>query len=204
MSRGALHLFLELFTLASFLVSGWWAQRRFGRDGLWLYGFLFALGGVRENFVAFERVLYGYADLTLMLGRAPLVGAIIWGLAIVAGVAAAEAIRGEPFSPARVPCGAELALVALFLVALAGFFEPFLKLVEMARWQPGTATVLEVPKIALVGYPTFAVASLAVGGLLFGRCRSTGARCVALALAVPPLALGHAWGLQRLKDALGW
>jgi hypothetical protein len=204
MSLRALHLFLELFTLASFLATGWWAGRRFGRDGLWLYGFLFALGGVRENFVILERVLYGYADLNLMLGRAPLVGAIIWGFAIVAGVAAAEAIRGQPFSADRVPRAGELAWVALFLISLAGFFEPFLKLVEMARWQPGTATVFEVPKIALVGYPTFALASLAVGGLLLGRFRTAGARCAALALAVPPLALGHAWGLQRLKDALGW
>ena len=44
-----------------------------------LYGFrisvLFALGGVRENFVILRDVLYGYADLRLMLGRAPLVGA---------------------------------------------------------------------------------------------------------------------------------
>ena len=59
MSLRALHLFLELFTLASFVATGVWAYRRFGRDGLWLYGFLFALGGVRENYVALERILYG-------------------------------------------------------------------------------------------------------------------------------------------------
>ena len=204
MSRGALHLVLELFTLASFAATGWWAWRRFGRDGLWLYGFLFVLGGVRENFVVLERVLYGYADLHLLLGRAPAIGAVIWGFSIIAALAAAEAIRGQPFALARVPRAAELLLVALFMTALAGFFEPFLRTVEMARWQPGTATVLDVPKIALVGYPTFAVTSLLVAGPLLGRLRSPGARAAALALAVLPLALGHAWGLQRLKDALGW
>lgn len=204
MNLARLHLFLELFTLGSFLATGWWARRRFGRDGLWLYGFLFVLGGVRENFVILERVLYGYADLTLMLGRAPLIGAIIWGFSIAAAIAACEAIRRTPFALDRLPRVGELLWVALFLVALAGFFEPFLKLVEMARWQPGTATLLNVPKIALVGYPSFAVATLAVSGWILGRWRSAGARLVALALATPPLALGHAWGLQRIKEALGW
>jgi hypothetical protein len=203
-SRGSLHLFLELFTLASFVLTGWWTARRFGRDGLWLYGFLFALGGVRENFVVLERLLYGYADLHLLVGRAPAIGAVIWGFSIAAAIAAAEAIRGVPFALDRVPRAGELLLVALFMTALAGFFEPFLKSVAMARWQPGTATLLDVPKIALVGYPTFAVASLAVAGALFGRFRRPGPRLVALAFATPPLALGHAWSLQRLKDALGW
>ncbi len=204
MSLARLHLFLELFTLASFLATGWWTGKRFGRDGLWLYGFLFVLGGVRENFVILERVLYGYADLTLMLGRAPLIGAIIWGFSIAAAIAATEAIRRAPFQLERAPRAGELALVALFLVALAGFFEPFLKRVEMARWQEGTRTLFEIPKIALVGYPTFAVASLLVSGSILGRWRGTGARLVAFALATPPLALGHAWGLQKLKEGLGW
>lgn len=204
MTLGALHLFLELFTLASFLATGVWAHRRFGRDGLWLYGFLFALGGVRENFVILERVLYGYADLHLMLGRAPLIGAIIWGFSITAAIAAAEAILGSRFDPARLPRPAECAVVALFLVALAGFFEPFLATVEMARWQEGTATIAGVPKIALVGYPTFALLSLAASGAVLGRFRTAGARLAWLALATAPLALGHAWGLQRLKEALGW
>ncbi len=204
MSLGALHLFLELFTLASFLLAGFWAWRRWSRDGLWLYGFLFLLGGVRENFVVLERVLYGYADLTLMLGRAPLIGAIIWGFSIAAAIAAAEAIRSQPFRVDRRPLGAELALVALFLVALAGFFEPLLKLVGMARWQAGTVTLLDVPKIALVGYPTFAVLSLLVSGWIFERFAAGRSRLVALLLATPVLAAGHAWGLQLLKEALGW
>jgi hypothetical protein len=74
----------------------------------------------------------------------------------------------------------------------------------MARWEPGTATVLEVPKIALIGYPSFAVLSLAVGGWLLGRSRTRGARLAALALAVPVAALAHALGLAALKHALGW
>ena len=204
MSLDLLHLFLELFTLGSFVATGFWAGRRFGTDGLWLYGFFFALGALRENYVALERVLYGYADFTFMFGRAPLVGAVIWGFSIAAAIAAAEAIRREPFRIDRVPSAAELLLVALCLVALAGFFEPFLKLVGMARWEEGTAKVLDVPKIALVGYPTFAVVSLACGGWILGRYGGARARLSAFALATPVLALGHAWALGRLKDALGW
>jgi len=204
MSLGALHLFLELFTLGAFVATGFWARARFGRDGLWLYGFLFVLGGVRENFVILERVLYGYADLALMLGRAPAIGAVIWGFSIVAAVAATEAIRRRPFRIDRTPRAGELGWVALFMLALAGFFEPFLKLVAMARWQEGTATLLDVPKIALIGYPTLAVASLLVAGSILGRFARPAARCVALALAAIALALGHAWGLQQLKESLGW
>lgn len=199
-----LHLFLELFTLASFVATVAWAGRRYGRDGWWLAGFLAALGAVRENFVVLERYLYGFADLTLMLGRAPLIAAVIWGFSILAGAAAAEAILGRDFRTGAPPRAAELGVVALFLLALAGFFEPFLALVEMARWEPGTAAVAGVPKIAVVGYPTFAVLSLAVGGWLLGRFRATAPRLVALALAVPALALGHAWALARVKAALGW
>jgi hypothetical protein len=202
MSR--LHLFLELFTLASFLATGVWAVRRWGAEGAWCLGFLFALGAVRENFVALARSLYGFAELTLELGAAPLVAAIIWGFSILAAIAATEAILGRRFELDRVPVAAELALVALFMVALAGFYEPLLARVEMARWEPGTATVLEVPKIALIGYPSFAVLSLAVGGWLLGRSRTRGARLAALALAVPVAALAHALGLAALKHALGW
>lgn len=204
MSLGRLHLFLELFTLASFLATGFWAYRRFGRDGLWLYAFLAALGALRENFVVLERVLYGYADLHLMLGRAPAIGAIIWAFSIAAAIAATEALGGEPFGPDRVPRASELAWVALFMVALAGFFEPFLKTVAMARWEEGTATWLGVPRIALVGYPTLAVASLAASGWILARWRRAAPRLAAFAVATPLLALGHAWGLQRLKDALAW
>lgn len=204
MTLGALHLVLELFTLGSFLLTGLWCARRFGRDGLWLYGFLLALGAARENFVVVERVLYGYADLTLLVGRAPAIGAVIWGFSIAAGIAAAEAIQRRPFRPGRAPRAGDCLWVALFLVALAGLFEPFLARVEMARWEAGTAAVLGVPKIALVGYPSFALLALAAGGALLGRWPGAAARAAALALATPLLACGHAWGLQRLKDALGW
>jgi hypothetical protein len=204
MSGERLRLFLELFTLASFLATGLWARRRWGRDGAWLYLALLALGLVRENYVVLRRVLYGYADLALMAGAAPAIGAVIWGFSIVAALAAAEAIGGEPLAPARMPGVRALALVALFMVALAGFYEPFLARVEMARWEPGTATLLGVPKIALLGYPSFALLSVALVAGVLGRLAATGPRLAALALGVPALALGHAWTLDRLKTALGW
>jgi hypothetical protein len=199
-----LHLFLELFTLASFVATSLWAARRWGREGAWLAGLLFALGAVRENWVAVERYLYGFADLTLDLGRAPLIAAIVWGFSILAGVAFAEALLGRRFAPERRPAAAELGAVALFLVALAGFYEPLLALVEMARWEQGTRTVAGVPAIALVGYPSFAALSLLLSGWILGRWRAAGPRLVASALAVPALAVGHASGLQALKRALGW
>jgi hypothetical protein len=199
-----LHLFLELATLASFLATGAWAIRRWGRDGAWLLGYLCALGVVRENFVAVRRLLYGFSAVTFELGRAPLVATVIWAFSILAALAAAEAILGRPVRPAGVPSAGALTVVALFMIALAGFFEPFLALVDLARWEPGTATVLGVPEIALVGYPTFALLAVVSGGWLLARFRTAGSRAVALALAVPPLALGHAWALAWLKRALGW
>ena len=204
MSLAALHLFLELFTLGAFVATGFWARARCGRDGVWLYGFLFLLGGARENFVVLERVLYGYADLSLMLGRAPAIGAIIWGFSIVAAVAATEAIRRQPLALDRLPRWRELAWVSIFMIALAGFFEPFLKRVELARWQAGTVTILGVPKIALVGYPTLAALSLAASGWILGGWRATRPRLVAFGFASLALACGHAWGLERLKSLLGW
>ncbi len=199
-----LHLFLELATLAAFLATGVWAARRWGRDGAWLLGFLCALGVVRENFVALRRLLYGFAAVTFELGRAPLVATVIWAFSILAAMAAAEAILGRPVRAAAPPRPGELAVEALFMVALAGFFEPFLALVDLARWEPGTATFLGVPGIALVGYPTFAVLALVAGGWLLGRYRGRWSRAAALALAVPPIALGHAWALAWLKRAAGW
>jgi hypothetical protein len=201
---GPLRLFLELFTLASFVATGFWARRRWGRDGVWLYLWLLALGLVRESYVVLRRILYGYADLALMLGAAPAIGAVIWGFSIVAALAAAEAIARAPVELDRPAGPPALGLVALFMVALAGFYEPFLARVEMARWEAGTATVLEVPAIALVGYPSFALLSVALGTAILGRCRRGGTRLAALAAAVPALALGHAWALDRLKAALGW
>jgi hypothetical protein len=199
-----LHLFFELFTLAAFAATGLWAIRRWRADGAWLVGALFALGGVRENFVILERHLYGFADLALMLGAAPLVSAIVWSYSILVAVAVAEALLARPFAPDRLPRGAELALAAATMIALAGFYEPLLARTGMARWEAGTATWLEVPRIALVGYPTLAVAALALIGAVLGRWRTTGARLAALAVTIPALALAHAAGLVALKRALGW
>jgi hypothetical protein len=199
-----LHLFLELFTLASFLATGAWAAHRFGRDGAWLAGFLTVLGAVRESWVVLQRYLYEFADLYLKIGRTPLIAAVIWGFAILCGVAAVEALTGRVLRPDRVPDLPQLAWLALFMVALAGFFEPFLALVEMARWEAGTAALAGVPKIALVGYPTFAVGSLAASGWLLGRFQRALPRALSLAVAVPALAVGHAWGLAQLKVLLGW
>jgi len=202
--RSPLHLFLEFATLASFVATAWWSARRWGRDGVWLVATLFALGAVRENFVILERYLYGFSDLTLMVGAAPLIAAIIWGFSIAAALAAAESIGGAPFEPGRLPRWSELGIVALFMIALAFFFEPFLALVEMARWQEGTARVAGVPRIALVGYPSFALLSLALTGGVLGASRRPWRRLGMLAVGVPAAALGHAWLLQRLKDGLGW
>ncbi|GMU64434.1 MAG: hypothetical protein AMXMBFR36_07080 [Acidobacteriota bacterium] len=200
----SLHLFFELFTLAAFAATAFWAYQRWRRHGAILVGALFALGGVRENFVILERHLYGFADLSLMLGAAPLISAIVWSYSILVAVAVAEAILGRPFAPDRLPRAAELAWVAATMIALAGFYEPLLARTGMARWEAGTVTWLEVPAIALVGYPTLAVASLALVGAILRRWRSTGQRVAVLALAIPALALAHAAGLVALKRALGW
>jgi len=198
-----LHLFLELFTLASFLACAVAAAARRGALGVWLYATVSVLGVVRENFVMLERWLYGFADLALVLGRAPLISAVIWAFSIDAGIAFAERVTATPLVPGRLPARFHAA-VALFLIALAGFYEPFLKLVDMARWEPGTARVWEVPKIALIGYPTLAVLYLFLWSAILARWRSTRARLVAFALTLPLLACGHAWGLAALKRALGW
>jgi len=64
--------------------------------------------------------------------------------------------------------------------------------------------VAGVPKIALVGYPSFALLSLGLTGAVLGAARCPWRRLGMLAVGVPVAALGHAWLLQRLKDALGW
>ncbi len=203
LNEAPLHLFLELFTVASFLACAIASMRTRGALGAWLYVTVTLLGAVRENFVIFERWLYGFADLSLMLGRAPVVSAVIWAFSIDAGVAFAERVTGEPLAPGRLSARFHAA-VALFLIALAGFYEPFLRIVDMARWEPGTARVLDIPKIALIGYPTLAVAFLALWSWVLGRWSSLRARLIAFALVLPALAWTHAWGLVRLKRWLGW
>jgi hypothetical protein len=103
-----------------------------------------------------------------------------------------------------VPAPRSLGLVALFMLALASFYEPFLALTGMARWEDGTRTTGSVPWIALVGYPSLAVAFLALYGGITGVLRSPGPRLLALGLAMPALGLAHAWALLALKRLLGW
>lgn len=198
------HLLFELAIVGGFATAAVWSGRRFRRDGVWLAGFLFALGALRENLVALARLLYGFADLTFELGAAPLIAALVWGFSILAAVAAGEALAGRRFEPDRRPDGAILALAALFLVALAGFYEPLLARAGMARWEPGTVTVARVPAIALAGYPTLGAAALALSGWVLGRWRERAPRLLAFAVATPLLAFGHAVGLQALKRWLGW
>lgn len=198
------HLLFELAIAGGFAATVVWAGRRFGRDGLWLAGFLFALGALRENFVALARLLYGFSDVTFELGAAPLIAALVWGFSILAAVAAGEALGGRRFDPAAPADGRLLAIAALFLAALAGFYEPLLARVGMARWEAGTLEVAHVPAIALVGYPTLGVAALALSGWIQARRRAGAPRLAAYAVAAPLLALAHAAGLQALKRWLGW
>lgn len=198
------HLLFELAIAGGFAATAAWAARRFGPNGLWLAGFLFALGALRENLVALARLLYGFSDLTFELGAAPLIAALVWGYSILAAVAAGETLLGRRFDPAAPADGRLLAVAALFLAALAGFYEPLLARVGMARWEAGTLEVANVPAIALVGYPTLGAAALALSGWIQTRWRERAPRLAAYALAAPLLALAHAAGLQALKRWLGW
>lgn|GEM_PF-5533278 len=176
------------------------------------FGALFVLGFVRESLVALYDLLYGFAPLTFSVGKAPLIAAVIWGFSIYAAVTWTEAVgwgsafeefeeeerRGDRSPGPRFYLGA-----ALFMIALACFYEPFLDLVGMARWEVGTRTTLGVPWIALVGYPTLTVPFLALWTGLRRRV-SGGRRWFLTFAALPVLALVHGWGLQALKDGLGW
>lgn len=196
-------LFAEVLTLVFFLlcVAHAFAMRR--REGAWLFGALLAMGLVRENFVAFYRYLYEFAPLTLMLGLAPVIGSIIWGYSIYACIVWVEAMTGERLSQER-PSARFLGLAALFMMALACFYEPFLKLIGMARWEPGTWFVLDVPPIALIGYSTLTLLFLGAWSWVL-RTKTQGlSRAGLLTAALLPIALGHAAGLQALKSWLGW
>jgi len=152
--------------------------------------------------VILRKVLYGFEPLNLMLGKAPLIVSIIWGYSIYLAVVWAETMTGESLEERR-PSPRFLTLAALFMMALACFYEPFLKLIDMARWQPGTRATLGVPWITLVGYPSLTVPFL----LLWCRLmrRPPGAARTALMLCgLTLLALVHVAGLQGLKDALRW
>ena len=196
-----MHLFLEIFTFLAFLATVWHAGSTRGREGVAFLGALFLLGLLRENAVAIRSLLYDFAPLALNLGRAPLIATIIWGFSIYAALVFAEEVTGEALDRG-VPSARALSAVALFMIALVGFYEPFLARVGMARWQEGTRATLGVPWIALVGYPTLAVSFLLLWG--WAAKRRLGLRLAILALALPALALGHAFGLQALKRSLGW
>lgn len=210
-----MHLFIELVVIAAFVAAMAHAVARFGlKPGLVYAGALLWLGVAREAFVVIGDYLYGFAPLTFEIGRLPLVAALIWGFCIHAAVVFAEVVTGESLVESLVPTrrygGLELRPSAVFLVAtavflesLACFFEPFLKLIGMARWEAGTRTLLDIPWIALVGYPTMALLFLP---LFAATARAvTGRRLVSsLAIRVGFVGVAHAWALQGLKRALGW
>jgi hypothetical protein len=196
------HLFLELITLAFFLITVAHAVALRGRSGAAFFGSLLFLGFVRENFVVLRKILYGFAPLTLQLGKAPLIAAIIWGYSIYLAVVWAEVVTGESIED-RKPSGRFLGLTGLFMMTLAGFYEPFLSLVGMARWEPGTRATLGVPWIALIGYPSLTILFLLLWCRVMRR-RPGAARTGALFASLTLLALLHAAGLQGLKDLLGW
>jgi hypothetical protein len=203
-----MHLLLELVTVVFTALAGLHAWARRGWAGIWLFGSLVLLGWVRESFVVVRDLLYGFAPLYLVLGGTPLIAAVVWAYSIYAALCWSEEVTGRPWLDGTtrdaVPAPSTLGLVALFMMALACFYEPFLALTGMARWEGGTRATAGVPWIALIGYPTLAVAFLAVHGVLLGRLRHAGARLLALGLAMPALGMAHAWALQGLKRVLGW
>ncbi|MCH9651124.1 MAG: hypothetical protein K0U98_23070 [Deltaproteobacteria bacterium] len=196
-------LFAEVITLLFFLLCIAHAVARRGSEGAWFFGALLSLGLVRENFVALYRYLYEFTPLTLMLGLAPLIGSIIWGYSIYLCVVWVEGITGEALS-AQWPSARFLGLASLFMASLACFYEPFLQLIGMARWQPGTWFVLGVPPIALVGYSSLAVFFLLAWSWVLRKDKKGMNRAALLAATLLPIALGHAAGLQILKNWLGW
>lgn len=196
-----MELFLELTTYAFCTVVAWHAWTLRGPRGLSFLFALLVLGFVRENFVVLRDILYGYGDL-LTLGAAPILGAVIWGYSLYVAVCWTEEMTGERLDDLH-PSSKFLLLVGLFMLALVGFYEPFLDLVDMARWQDGTQTTLGMPWIALVGYPSLTVPFVVLWCRLT-RIRDRALRWTGVALAVPLLAVAHAWGLAWLKAALGW
>lgn len=197
-----MHLFIETLTLLFFLGFVAHAVILRGAGGAAFFGAMLLMGFLRENFVVLRDILYGFAPLHLMFGRAPLIASIIWGYSIYAAVVWAEAVVGERYGDRR-PSGRFLLLVAVFMIALACFYEPFLSLIGMARWQAGTRAVLGVPLITWIGYPSLAVAFLLLWSWAMRR-DSRAKRIAALLIPLPFLAVGHALGLQAVKDALGW
>ena len=154
-----MHLFLELVTIVFSATLAVHAVRTRGRAGVSLVLSLLLLGTVRENVVVLRDWLYGFAPLHVPAGRAPLIAAVIWMYSILAAVAWAERTSAARLEERRAG-GGLLVRVGVFMVALAGFYEPVLSAFGMARWEVGTRHVAGVPAIALVGYPSLAVAAL--------------------------------------------
>lgn len=196
-----MHLFIELLVVLAFMATMVHLWRRPG--GGWLLLSFAVAGWVRETYVLLMRYLYGFAPLTLVLGPTPVISFVIWGFSIYAALLFAETLTGTAAGD-RHPHPSLLAAVAVFMMTLAIFYEPFVKLIAMARWESGTRTTLDVPWIALVGYPTMAVALLAAHATVLRKVRATLARTIALLVTMSVIAVGHAAGLQRLKDALDW
>lgn len=195
-------LFLELTTLLFFVLVIEHARRERGRFGVLLLVAMLGLGFLRENFVTLKNLLYGYGDLYLDLGAAPLIGAIIWPYSIYVACCWAERVSGRRLEDASGDWRF-LALMGLFMVSLVGFYEPLLHRVGMARWEEGTRSTLHAPWIAFIGYPTLAISATALFGALIRRA-SSWRLAIGLTLAAATLAAVHAWGLQQLKDLLGW
>ena len=200
-----MHLFLELLTTLFTVLAGVHAFFLGRREGLWLFVSLLLLGFFRENWVAVRHVLYAFAPLHLNAGAAPLIATVIWAFSIYAAILWAWILRS---APSRAPFGigaGSLLPVASFMAALACFYEPFLSLVGMARWEAGTRVSAGVPWIALIGYPSLAVAFLCLHELIRRVLASRWAlRMVAVGVTVPLLAIAHARGLESLKLALRW
>ena len=198
-----LKLALELITVLCFVLVTAHAVRR-GRLAALLLPSMVVLGFARENYVTLERLLYGYGDLHLHLGAAPLIGSIIWPYSIYVALCWAEHLTGRRLEEARLS-PALLAGVGLFMMSLVGFYEPLLERADMARWQEGTRASWGAPWIAFIGYSTLAVSFIALFQLILGgERRPRGGRIAAVFAAAVVLAFAHARGLQALKDLLGW
>ena len=90
------------------------------------------------------------------------------------------------------------------MIALAFFYEPFLKLIGMARWEAGTRIFLNTPWIALIGYPTMTLLYLAVWRWIMTRFTRNASRIIAFIILIPPVAILHALALQAMKTFLRW
>ena len=190
--------FVEVVVLVFFVGVSWGVVRRHGADGAWFIGMVALAGFARENWVSIHRILYEFAPLRVFVGKAPLVATVIWAVSIELARIWSDVVLGP-----RSVRSSRWAGVALFMVSLAFFYEPFLKAIRFARWEPGTRTFLDVPWIAMIGYPTLALVILAgfEGGM---KIRTRLARIGWLFLFVPLLAIGHGAGLAALKHRLRW